>query len=439
MLNWCALLTVALVLGTLAPAHGQAAARRLSFAELATAVAQRNLQLRAAVFDVAIAQAQLAQARGARLPQVTVTGSYTTAQVQPGTTVTIPNPFGPGTITLTIPGPTPDQILLRLGLQYALYTGGRVESQIALADANLRGAQAVFQRTTQQVVFSTQQAYLRGLLARENLVAAQQTMEQAGESLRVARARVQAGVAAEFDALQAEVAVANAEHGLVRAAAEVRGADASLNALVNHPLGESLELTDTLAPRPVSGALQAAIDQALRGRPELAEMAARIEATKASIALAASGARPTVSVGANYDVSGTPGSNSGAWSATLAVTLSLYDGGITREKIREAELRLQQLDAQQASVRQQVELEVRQAWLALEQAAGELAAASKAVEQGREAARIAQVRYEAGLGTLLEVLSAQNTLAQSQLGLASARFNQNVARVQLALATGGVL
>jgi outer membrane protein TolC len=121
------------------------------------------------------------------------------------------------------------------------------------------------------------------------------------------------------------------------------------------------------------------------------------------------------------------------------VTLSLYDGGITREKIREAELRLQQLAAQQADVRQQVELEVRQAWLALEQAAGEIAAAAKAVEQGREAARIAQVRYEAGLGTLLEVLSAQSTLAQSQFALASARFNQNTARVQLVLATGGAL
>jgi outer membrane protein TolC len=144
-----------------------------------------------------------------------------------------------------------------------------------------------------------------------------------------------------------------------------------------------------------------------------------------------------VSLGANYDVSGTPSSNSGAWSATLSMTLSLFDGGITREKIREAELRLAQLRVQESRSRQQIELEVRQAWIGVEQAAAELIVAAKAVEQAREAARIAVVRYDAGLGTVLEVLSAQATLAQTESSLASARYGQNAARVQLILAAGG--
>ncbi len=420
------------------PALGQAAPRRLSFAELAAAVAQSNLSLRAAAFDVAIAQAQLAQARGARLPQVTATGSYATGQQVPGTTVTISNPPGPP-ITIVVPGPSPDQILLRVGLQYPLYTGGKLESQIALAEANMRGAQAVFNRTTQQVIFSAQQAYLQALLARENLVAAQRTLDETEESLRVARARVRAGVAAEFDALQTDVAVTNAQQGIIRTQIGVRNADASLNTLLNQPLGAALVLTDTLEPRPVPGTLESATAAALRSRPELAEFRARAEALRASIALAASGARPTVSVGANYDVSGTPSANSGAWSATLSVTLSLYDGGITRERIREADLKLEQLKVQEAQTRQRIELEVWQTWLALEQASGELVSSAKAFEQAQEAARIAGVRYQAGLSTLLEVLSAQATQAQAQFGLASARFNQNIARVQLILATGGAL
>jgi len=415
------------------------APRRLAFAELATAVAQGNLQLRAAAFDVAVAQAQLAQARGAKQPQVTATGSYTTGQQVPGTTTTIPNPFGPGTITLTIPGPSPDQILLRLGVQYPLYTGGRLESQIALAEANVRGAQAVFARTTQQVLFSAQQAYLQALLARDNLIVAQRALEEAEESLRIAQARLRAGVVAEFDTLQAEVAVTNAQQGIIRTRVGVRNADALLNALLNQPLDAPMVLTDTLEPRPVSGTLASATAAALRSRPELAEFRARIDALQASIALAASGGRPTVSVGANYDVSGTPSSNAGAWSATLSVTLSLHDGGITRERIREAEQKLAQLKVQETQMRQRIELDVWQAWLTLEEAAGELVASSKAVEQAREAARIASVRYQAGLSTQLEVLSAQASLAQADFGLASARFNQNVARIQLLLATGGSL
>jgi outer membrane protein len=436
--NRCLLLALMVTLALPAAATAQAAPRRVSFGELAAVVAQNNLTLRAAAFDVAVAQAQLAQAKGERLPQLSLTGSYATGQQRPGTTTTIPNPFGPGTITLTIPGADPDQVLLRVGLQYPLYSGGRIEAQIALAEANLKGAQAVFARTTQQVVFSAQQAYLRALLARENLTAARRILEQAEESLRVARARVQAGVAAGFDELQAEVQVARAQQGIVQTASEVRSADASLNALLNERLNASLTLVDTLEPRPVTGTEDAAVASALRQRPELAEAQARIDATRAGIALAASGGRPTVSLGANYDIAGTPSSNSGAWSATLTATLLLSNGGITREKIREAELRLEQLKVQEARMKQQVELEVRQAWIAAEQAAAELAVAAKAVEQAREAARIATVRYEAGLGTALEVLSAQATLAQTEFSLASARFNQNAARVQLVLAVGGM-
>ncbi len=93
----------------------------------------------------------------------------------------------------------------------------------------------------------------------------------------------------------------------------------------------------------------------------------------------------------------------------------------------------------EAQTTQRIELEVRQAWLALDQAAAEVTAATGGVEQGREAARIAGVRYQAGVGTSLELLSAQAALAQAELALASARFNQSSARVRLTLAAGGSL
>src|SRR3989304_6125762 len=114
---------------TFAPsAQGQPAPRRLAFAEVATATLQNNLQLRVAMLDVAVAEAQLA-------------------------------------------------------------------------------------------VFSAEQTYLQILLAQENVTAARRTLAQAEESLRVARARVQAGAAPEFDVLQADVAVAGARAGRRRARA----------------------------------------------------------------------------------------------------------------------------------------------------------------------------------------------------------------------------
>lgn len=440
MLRTTAVLLMALLLAGTLPAGtvAQPASRRLSFAELATAVMQNNLQLRAAALDVAIAQAQLALARAEKQPQVGLTASYARSQERAGQTFTFPNPSGPGTITVMLPPPDPNIYAARLALQYPLYTGGRLESQVALAEANLRGAQAVFTRTQHQVLFNAQQLYLEALLGQENVTAAQRALNQATESLRVANARVSTGAAPQFEALQGQVAVANAEQDMVRARTSIAAAQTSLNAALNLTQDTALEFTETLEPRPVAGTMQDAIANALRNRSELTQIQSRTAAAHAAMELAASGARPNVNVSAGFDAGNSGGQSagiSGGWSVTLGVTLSLFDGGITRERVREAQLRLEQLKVLEAQIRQQVELDVRLAWLALQQASGELVSASKAVEQGREAARLAGTRYQAGVGTQLELLSAQTTLAQAELGLASARFRQNLARTRLILAT----
>jgi outer membrane protein TolC len=437
------ILVVGLLMAVARPVSAQPAARRISFADVAAAVVQNNLELRAAGLDVAIAQAQLAQAEAGHLPQVNLSGSYARNQQQPGQTVSFPNPFNPTppVIHITLPSVDPNVYAAGLIISYPLYTGGRVEAQIALAEANLRGAQATFDRTKQQAVYASEQIYLQGLLAYENVAAARRALDQANESLRVSGARFDTGVAAQFDVLQAQVAVANAEQSLVKAQTSVASAQASLNASVGMPQDTPLELTDTLTPRPVEGSLADAIARALRERPDLMALRSQMAATQASIDVAQSGVRPTVSLGAGYALTNANGQSTsvfGAWSVTLGVTLSVFDGGSVQARVREARLRLDQLKLRETQMRQQVELDVRQAWLALQQSAGELTAATRAVEQGREAARLAAVRYQAGVGTSLEILSAQATLAQAELSLASARFGQNTARIQLILAMGSI-
>ncbi len=421
------------VLALAQPVLGQSAPQRLTFRDAAVAAVQNNLQLRAAAFEVAVAQAQLAAARGGKAPQVALTASYTRSEEQAGQTISVL-----GT-PVTLPPPPPEIAAVGIGAQYPLYTGGALEAQIALAEANMRGAQAVLERTKRQVIFSSQQAYLTALLAQESLGAGRRALEQSDENLRVAQARARVGAAPAFDVLQAEVAVAGRQQEVVRAQGAVRNAFADLNALLNRPLDTPLDLTDSLEPRPVAGTLDAAIARALRDRPEIAELRARMDAAQSGFELAQAGARPNVVLSAGYDVSGSPNTMSGAWSVTLAATLVLSDGGTTRERVREAELRLEQLNVLEAQTTQRIELDVRQAWLALEQTAAELVAASTGVQQGREAARIAGLRYEAGVGTSLEVVSAQSALAQAELALASARFNQNLAAARLMFAAGGSL
>jgi outer membrane protein TolC len=276
------------------------------------------------------------------------------------------------------------------------------------------------------------------LLAQETVAAAERAQEQARESLRVAEARLQTGAAPQFDVLQAEVAVAGAEQAMVRTGTSVQAARTDLAAALNLPQDVVLELTDDLSPQQVTGAQADAIARAVRERPEIVEIGNRLAAARAAIDLAASGGRPSVYLSGGYELAGTGAGSAGVWSVGLSVTLSAFDGGITRERIREAALRVQRLTTLEAETKQRIEVEVRQAWLALLQANGELIPANRAVDQAREAARLAVVRYQAGVGTSLEVTSAQAALAQAEVSLATARFGHHVARNRLLLATAAL-
>ncbi|TMI98881.1 MAG: TolC family protein, partial [Bacillati bacterium ANGP1] len=112
---------------------------------------------------------------------------------------------------------------------------------------------------------------------------------------------------------------------------------------------------------------------ALRDRQDLVALQSQIAVAQAGIDLARSGGRPAVFLGAGYEFSNFSGQSPyvfGSWLATLSVTLSVFDGGITQAKVSEAQLQLDQLKIREAQTRQQIELDVRLAWLALQQATG---------------------------------------------------------------------
>ncbi len=431
---------VALAVATAGPAAPRALAQggpaTLTLAQAVALALQQNQQLRVAAFEVQVARAQLAQAKGAA--GLTLNGqlSYTRVKDQPPTTFTF------GSTSVTLPPAPSDLYDSRLTLSYPLFTGGRLEAQIALAEANLKGADATFARVGQQIVFSVRQAYYQQLLAQAGVEVAERAAAQATENLRVARARVASGVAPRFDEIQAEVAAATARQGQVRARNALAQATQGLNALLNLSLGAPLVLKDPFTIDVVRTPLDRLVAAAARARPELAEVQARQAAAQAGIALAESGGRPTVALsgfGSYGNVGGgftTSSSASTNWGVTLAATLNLYDGGVTHERIQEAQLRLEQLRALEVQQQQTVELEVRQALLNLQSAGEELGGADALVAQAAEALRIANVRFQSGVGTSLEVISAQAAASQAEASKAQALFTYSLARAALERAVG---
>lgn len=425
------------------PAAAQAL-RPVTMVEALTLAAQKNHGLRVAALEVKIARTQLAQAEAAKSGQLVLSASYTRTNEREGSTMVIPPGTIPGIsvpIVITLPAPDPNVYSAALTYQVPLHSGGRIESQIALAQANLRGAEAALERAKQQVVLDVKQAYFQVLLAQAGVEVAARAVTAADENLRVARARVAAGVSPRFDEVQAEVSLANARQGQIRSRNSLALAQHGLNALMALPLDTLLQPRETMTVVPIRGDAAALVRRALEGRPDLIEHRARIDVALAAIEIARAAGRPMLALSGGPSYGNASGSliTTAGWAVTVAATVTLFDGGLTAQRVREAEAKVEQLREAEAQIRQVIELEVRRALLNFSSAAEEMAAADKAVELAQEGLRIANVRFAAGVSTNLEVVTAQASLSQAEGNRIQALFNVNLARAQLERAVGGAV
>jgi len=414
-------------------------ARPVTLVQAVTQALQNNLAIRLFAFEVQITRAQLEAAERAKAGTARGVVSYTRTNER-ATTIVIPAgtfPMQPTPITITLPS-SANLFDARIIYEYPIYTGGRLEAQIALAAAGVRGAEAALERTKQEILLGTKLAYFQMLAAQAGVDAAQRSVTQAEETLRIAQARVRAGTSPRFDEIQAEVSVAQARQILTRTRNNVAVATQGLAAVMGLPVDTPLRPQESMEVVPVQAPVATLLSRGLAQRPEIAEHKARVDAAEAAIELVKAGSRPIVGLVGTVSADGTSASSIAlGWSIMLSATFPIFDGGVTEARILEAKIRLESLKVVEAQLRQRIELEVRQAALNLTAAAEEVAAASKTIEQAREAVRIAQVRFREGVGTNLEVISAQAALAQAEAALVQALLAFNTARAQLERAVGG--
>jgi outer membrane protein TolC len=128
--------------------------------------------------------------------------------------------------------------------------------------------------------------------------------------------------------------------------------------------------------------------------------------------------------------------NKKSWSLNAQLNIPIFDGGLTRARVDESKSDVEAAKNTLEQARQAVGLEVRSALLNLQEANRNRQTAAANVVQAREALRIAQVRFQAGVSTTVEVTDAQSALTQSQNNQVNADFDYLKAEAQLRKALG---
>ena len=337
---------------------------------------------------------------------------------------------------------------LKLQVNQLLYAGGQVKASLRAQRFAEEAIVFALKSTIDQVAYNVSYRFYDALLAREQIEVEQQNVAYLQEQLKTAKDRFEAKTVSKFDVLRAEVELANAQPALIRVKNNYRIAVDELYSAIGHQNAGILaydgsEIQGELAFTPFNYELREAIQEAIEYRPEMLQLDTIIRAREAGIDVAKSGYLPTVSVYGNYGYEKNPryndfsDSNKG-WSVGLQSSWAIFDGRSTRGKLIQARSQLRQSELDKRQLQLAIEVDVRRAISALQEADELAAAAGKVVEQADEALRLAEVRYEAGAATQLELLQTRVSLTQAKTNLLSANYSYLLAAAQYRRAVGAV-
>ena len=324
-------------------------------------------------------------------------------------------------------------------LSWLLYDFGQRSASVESAQQLLGAAAATQDVTVQTLFLNALQAYYAAQATRAAVASALQAERSAQESFQAAAARYQVGVATPADRLQAQTALSQATLNRIKAEGEARNALGTLANALGFAAQQRIVLAD-LPAVPATAAFQKEVDgliaEAQARRPDLRAAEAQLKAAEASVELARAQGRPTISLGAGPTWQESAGVTQQGGSIGLTLNVPIFSGFETTYRVRSAAAQAEVRAAQRDRLRSQVALEVWKAYQSLTTATQSLQTTADLVASAEQSERVALGRYKAGVGTILDVLSAQAALASARLQRIQAQLDWNVYRATLAQSVG---
>ena len=315
-------------------------------------------------------------------------------------------------------------------------------SSIEQADQQLLAARLARRAAVLDLVLQVQETYYQYLGARALAAAQQSAVKQAETSLAAAEDRRRAGVATIADVLQARTALSQAQLALQDAegqALTLRGALATLAGLPPTAPLEVGELPERVAREAAEPEIERLLDEAAARNPDLARARALADAADANARAVARGGLPTVGFDAgaqrNWPIR-PEGDAQTTWTFGLTLRLPIFEGfGRAYDTIGARET-ASATRARADATRQQVLLDVWTSHQALRTAGRRLGTSRDLVEAATLSAEVAAARYKEGVGSILDLLTAQAALEDARAEDVRSRADWLVSFARLARTTG---
>jgi outer membrane protein len=317
---------------------------------------------------------------------------------------------------------------------------GRTANLAESAKLRASAQEQLVGNTRAQVLIEVDQAYYQALAAGTVLKVAQAVVNNRRLTLRQVRALAESSLKSTLDVSFAEVAVSEAELALVHADDEVQASRARFSASLGAPRNDGFELADEPLPPALEPDPEAVVARALQQRPDLAALRLTRDAAHRFAQAEKDLSRPTVSL---VGVAGglpaaDPRLRSTYSAAGVNVNVPIFNGNLYAARRSEAELRAEAADREVEALTVQTSEQVRVAWLEANTAFRRLDVTARLVAQAEQSLRLAQTRYDNGLGSIVELNQAQLSQVSAEIAAAGAKYEYLSRRAALNFVTGGL-
>lgn len=395
-----------------------------------------NPAARAAREGVRAAEEGTGEARSPYYPELSARASHRRWE----THAFLPNGLGRADVPGTI-GPT-DDWSAGFEARYLLFDSGARKARLEAAKAREGKARRDEGAIRQDLALAVHEAFFGLAAAEEHRRVAEQSLGRARDHLRLAQERREAGAVPRADVVRAQTRVSDARLALVRAENLVRIARGRLNVAMGLPVTAAIRIdgavSAVVAPSPED--VGAAIERAVRRRPEVQAALRETAALRSQVDEARSAFGPRIHLAGAYgfrDDAFLP--RDVDWSAGAFLEVPLFQGfsRVHGEARRRAELARHEARTQGLVLAVQEEVWASVSRLLEAQEAARTAEAL--VEEARESLRLTRERYEAGADTVTDLLDAQAALARAEAELVGARWDDRAAQSRYLRSTGDLV
>ncbi|MEH2175638.1 TolC family protein [Nostoc sp.] len=320
-------------------------------------------------------------------------------------------------------------------LSYNLYTSGRVQASIRAAEEQVRYYELAVETQSETIRLNVATDYYNLQQADEQVRISQSAVVNSEASLRDAEALERAGVGTRFDVLRSQVNLANAQQNLTNARSQQSIYRRQLATRISLPQGINISAAD---PVQLAGLWNPSLEQSIvlayQNRPELQQFLAQRNSSEQQRRQALAELGPQVSLVASYDLLDQFNDNvsvTDGYSFGVRATLNLFDGGAARARAAQQQANIAIAETQFAEQRNQIRFQVEQAYSTQQSSLENVQTANTALEQAREALRLARLRFQAGVGTQTDVINSENDLTQAEGNRVTAILDYNRALAQL--------